>query len=100
MRTLTTFVAGLTLALFAGCGSEPTAPPPEPEPVVEPAPAAAQAESEIEKLARIAAAIKADPSGADAALSDAGMTAEEFEAAMFALAKDPAKTAAFADAMR
>ncbi len=102
MRALTsTFVASITLAFLAGCGAEPTAVPSvEPEPVAAVAPAGSQQESEVETLGRIARAIKADPANAEATLSAAGMTADEFEAAMFAMAKDPAKTAAFADAMR
>ena len=53
-----------------------------------------------EKAATIAKAIEADPTTADAALQEQGMSAEEFEALMFDIAKDPKRTDAFLEARK
>lgn len=87
------------LALLAACGgAEQPAETPAPEPTE-------QAEPEVDKnspegLAAVADQIAADPGKADAILKEAGWTAEDYEKALIAVAKDPAKRAAYAAARK
>ena len=53
------------------------------------------ADPDVAKAAEIAAKIKADPEAAEAAIKEAGMSVEEFEALMMDIAADPKKTEAF-----
>ncbi|MCO4768429.1 MAG: hypothetical protein KDA24_00255 [Deltaproteobacteria bacterium] len=104
-RTLTTLLAASLLAL-AGCGGSEPASDPAPEPAAE-APVADEAPANnapaaegADALISLAAALRANPGDADKLLSEAGMTLEQFEAAMFELAKDPAKASAFTAALQ
>ena len=49
----------------------------------------------VSKAARIANAIEEDPDRAEEILSDNGMTLDEFEDLMYAIAQDPALTSAY-----
>ncbi len=96
----------LTITLFAilglsltGCGG--SSPAPAPDPADEPAAdsdgeaAAAQTDaptSDEDPVAKLAAALRANPEDAPRLLAEAGMTLEQFEAAMFEMAKDPSRS--------
>lgn len=95
-RALSTLIVGLSLSLAACGGDAPPAETPAPPPT-EAAPAEP---SEDEKLAALASAIRANPDNAAQLLADAGMTAEQFEAAMFEVARDPARSEAFAASLQ
>lgn len=106
MRTLTTLLFGLSLAL-AACGGEtptsdpaPSAPPPAADAPADPPPSNAATAAEDEKLAALASAIRANPDKAAQLLADAGMTASDFESAMYAVARDPARSNAFTTALK
>jgi len=106
MRTLTTLLFGLSLAL-AACGGETSTTdpasdgnPPEAGAPADPPPSNAATAAEDEKLAALASAIRANPDDAAQLLADAGMTASEFESAMFAVARDPARSDAFTTALK
>lgn len=90
----------LVLALI-GCGGETATPEPAPEPApaVEPAPAA-PAKDSPEGLAATANEIAKDPSKQAEILAAAGWTAADYEAALVAVAADPAKSAAYAAARK
>ena len=59
----------------------------------------AAADAEVLKAAEVAKKIKAKPADAEKILADAGMNAEQFEAQMYAIAEDPAKSEAFEKAL-
>ena len=82
--------AALTLGFTLGCmgGEEATVETPE-----------AKASPE-DKAGAIAKAIAADASKLDDALKEQGMSADEFEALMFDIAKDPKRTDAYLDARK
>ena len=90
--------AWMFLALAACGGAEVTAPEPAPEPTEQAAPGVDQ--NSPEALAAVADQIAAEPDKADAILKDAGWTAEDFEKALFELAKDPEKRAAYVKARK
>ncbi|MCO4768982.1 MAG: hypothetical protein KDA24_03065 [Deltaproteobacteria bacterium] len=108
-RLFTIFLAVSMLAL-AGCGSdaEPPATPVEAPPAADEAPAAAEppaaeeapAAEAVDPMVTLALAIRANPADAGKLLADAGMSVDQFEAAMYDLARDPAKSAAFASALK
>lgn len=87
----------LILALV-GCGGE-AAPEAAPAPAPVEAPAA-PAKDSPEGLAATANEIAKDPSKQAEILSAAGWTAADFEAALVAVAADPAKSAAYAAARK
>ncbi len=95
----------LIAALATGCGGaeEPAAAETE-APATEVAEAEASqpaaTESAADPLIELAKAIRANPGNTEALLSEAGMTVEAFEAAMFELASDPEKARAFAQAVQ
>jgi hypothetical protein len=55
----------------------------------------AAADPQVTKAADLAKKIEANPDQAEAALKEAGMSVEDFEALMMDIAADPAKTEAF-----
>jgi|GEM_PF-3644133 len=99
-HTLYTLIAA-SLFTLAGCGGSDPAPAPEPEKTAaSEAPAAEAApKSEADKLMDVAKAVRANPANADKILAEAGMSLDQFEAAMYELAKDPAKSQAFVASM-
>ena len=86
---------------LAGCGDAEVTPPedeapaeeeaPEPEPVAKDSP---------EALAALANKIAAEPDKQEELLKAEGWTRDEFEAAIIALAKDPAKSKSYIKARR
>jgi len=106
MRALTTLLFGLSLIL-AACGGEtgpaepaPSSAPPAAEAPADPPPSNADTAAEDQKLAALASAIRANPDDVAQLLAEAGMTASEFEAAMYAVARDPARSDAFTGALK
>lgn len=93
-RTLLMTVLGLSLF---GCAAEEASVPAP----AEPPPAAAEPEPEParpdEALATLAKAIEANPANAEALLKEAGYTIDRFEAELVAIAKDPARAAAWVE---
>ena len=81
----------LTLGFTLGCMGGDEAPP------VETPEAAATPE---EKAGAIAKAVAADATKIDDALKEHGMSADEFEALMFDIAKDPKRTDAYLEARK
>ena len=88
----------LLLALLACGGETPTAPP-EPAPAEKADPAPAMPEEDAQAAA-VARTIDADPTQADAALAEAGMTEEDYRKVLYEIAQDPVRAAAFAEALR
>lgn len=92
MRTAT-----LTLLLgLAACGSETPSPVAPVAPVA--APEAPRVDPRVERAARIAKAVAANPDGADAVLAQEGLSADELDALMYEIAEDPELSAAYAAA--
>jgi hypothetical protein len=86
---------GIALFVFSlGCAGS------EPEPAVEAEPeagsvTAAEPEDLVTRAAEIAAAIEADPDGAEEILQRHEVTIEEFEQMMFEIAADPELSKAY-----
>lgn len=89
----------LVLLLGAGCpadeptATEPSEPPPADEQPVD------DMDPELAKLVTVAREIRANPDNAESILESHGMTIESFEEAMFAIARDAEKSAAFDEAI-
>ncbi len=93
-RALTAWVAVGWLGLGLGCGvlgggGEPTVEQVEPEPA-----------TLEERVGRIAGAIDRDPGAREAILQERGMSPEAYEKALYEIAMDPKRTAAFEQARR
>jgi hypothetical protein len=95
----------LVFCLFTfGCGSDP-APPPAAEPSAAPA-VAEEPESlgdapvEFGAVLDLARAIRSDPAATETLLADAGYTIDRFEAELAAIARDPARSAAWVAQLR
>lgn len=95
------FMTALLMTLAAcGGGEAPPAPEAPEQPVAE-APAEAPEAAMPEKVVRaaeLAAAVKADPSNAAAALEAKGSSVEEFEGLLFEIASDAELSKAWAKA--
>jgi hypothetical protein len=86
MTRALTLLTGASLLTFAlACGSADLS-----GPTVEPVEATVE-----EQAGAVAKAVDADPSGLQAALEANGLTAETYEAALYEIATDPARTKAF-----
>ncbi len=92
---------GTLMLTLAACGGESSAPAEQVAPAVDPAPNA-PAGDVVARAARAARGVAAagDAGAAQAALQAEGFTAESYEAAMFAIAGDPAQASAFVAASR
>lgn len=88
----------ITLLALVACGGAEQVEAPAPEPTEQPEPAVDK--NSPEAMAAVADKIAAEPDKADAILKEAGWTAEEFEKALYELAKDPARRAAYAKARK
>ncbi len=85
----------LVLLLGAGCpADEPTNPEPSEPPAADEQPVD-DMDPELAKLVTVAREIRANPDNAESILESHGMTIESFEKAMFAVARDSEKSAAF-----
>ncbi|MCB9668531.1 MAG: hypothetical protein H6736_03050 [Alphaproteobacteria bacterium] len=91
-RTFTVAVAAAVLGFGLACTGADTGIV-GPEPVPEPAEATME-----QKVGEIARAIDADPGARDQILQDHGMTAEAYEAELYGIAENPARTKAFIEA--
>ena len=105
MKHLTKTLLVTAILALAGCGGEEAPAPSEPAPAAEPAPEPADAPPAAEApsadvsadsaVISLATAIRANPADASKLLAEAGMTLEQFESALFAIAKDPTRALAF-----
>lgn len=93
-RTLTVGLASFVVLASLACGAADVS---TPTPTPTPAPAKLSDEA---KAAAIADAIAKDASQADKVLGEHGMTAEAYEALLFDIAKDPARTKSYLDARK
>ncbi|MCA9312481.1 MAG: hypothetical protein H6737_18160 [Alphaproteobacteria bacterium] len=86
---IATLTVGFTLGCMGGDTKVTEAPKPAPA-----------SDTPEQKAAKVAKAIAADASKADEALKEAGMSAEDFEALMYDIAKDPKRTEAYLEARK
>lgn len=105
MKHLTRTLLVTAVLALAGCEGEEATAPSEPAPSAEPAPKSAAAPPAEEAppaevsadaaVISLATAIRANPADTSKLLAEAGMTLEQFESALFEIAKDPTRALAF-----
>jgi hypothetical protein len=89
----------LVIALL-GCAGGPAPEPLEPPPVVVTTPpAASDVPADIQKAVAIARAIEKEPTRVDAILQENGTTREAYEALLYDIASDDARSAVYTKAL-
>lgn len=95
-RTLGACAATALALTLAGCGGGDSPAPDAVKP-----PSAVQApDPDLDKAIKLANAISARPDDSGSILAEAGMTIEQLEALLAEIAADPARSAAYASAVR
>ncbi len=90
------FLSGLLL-LVAGCSSSEEAATPTPDPVVETT--ETPDVRPVDQAIKLAKAIQADPDHAEDVLAQAGLSIEDFESLLVAVASNPKDAAAYTQAV-
>ena len=90
----------LLVALLAACSTPPATEDAPTEPAATEAPAPEQADTteadaETRAIAELTLRLRGTPADAASILATAGMSAGEYEAALYAIAEDPDRSAAF-----
>lgn len=94
MKRNPAILLGGLLLLLSACGSSD---PPPVDPAVEATPEAA--ETAVERAIKLALAIQADPAHAEDVLAGAGLSIEDFENLLVAVASNPRDAAAYSAAV-
>jgi hypothetical protein len=100
MRTNSTLIAAMTLALLAGCSGGGSGTSAGPSAAPNSGAVTAGQPSKVDKAASVARAIQASPDRADQILRDNGMTEQQFSDLMYEIAADPAMSAEYSAKVR